>query len=34
MSYFEHYYNLKGEKHLRAFSPVNRAVRWDGLDDF
>lgn len=32
MSYFEHYYNLKGEKTLRAFSrPVN-LVRFDRLD--
>jgi hypothetical protein len=32
MSYFEHYYNLKGEKTLRAFSrPVNLS-RFDGMD--
>jgi hypothetical protein len=31
MSYFEHYYNLKGEKTLRAFSrPVNLG-RFDGM---
>ena len=34
MSYFEHYYNLKGEKTLRAFSrPVNlNALRSPPLD--
>jgi hypothetical protein len=32
MSYFEHYYNLKGEKTLRAFSrPVNLA-RFDAMN--
>jgi hypothetical protein len=32
MSYFEHYYNLKGEKTLRGFSrPVN-LCRFDGMD--
>ena len=32
MSYFEHYYNLKGEKTLRAYSrPVNLA-RFDSID--
>ena len=32
MSYFEHYYNLKGEKTLRAFSrPVN-LTRFDNLN--
>ena len=32
MSYFEHYYNLKGEKTLRAFSrPVN-LTRFDHLN--
>ena len=32
MSYFEHYYNLKGEKTLRAFSrPVNLS-RFDRLE--
>ena len=32
MSYFEHYYNLKGEKTLRAFSrPVNLR-RFDSID--
>src|SRR5262245_27787436 len=32
MSYFEHYYNLKGEKTLRAFSrPVNLS-RFDEMD--
>jgi len=32
MSYFEHYYNLKGEKTLRGFSrPVNLR-RFDGMD--
>jgi hypothetical protein len=33
MSYFEHYYNLKGERTLRAYSrrPVNLA-RFDGLE--
>ena len=32
MSYFEHYYNLKGEKTLRAFSrPVN-LKRFDSID--
>src|SRR4029453_1343050 len=32
MSYFEHYYNLRGEKTLRAFSrPVNLA-RFDALN--
>jgi hypothetical protein len=31
MSYFEHYYNLKGEKTLRTYSRPVRLARFDGI---
>src|SRR5262245_30695117 len=32
LSYFEHYYNLKGEKTLRAYSRPVSLVRFDSID--
>jgi hypothetical protein len=32
LSYFEHYYNLKGEKTLRAYSRPVSLARFDGID--